>query len=103
LRAGNNAYVFPGVGLGVLAAGSKHISDYDMLLAAETLASLVSDEQLQVGCMYPPLSNIREVSKKIAVKIALRAYENGLAVNEKPDDMEAFVTSIMYDPFKIDF
>jgi malate dehydrogenase (oxaloacetate-decarboxylating)(NADP+) len=96
---GNNAYIFPGVGLGVVAAGSRRITDHDMLLAAETLASLVTDEQLQRGCMYPPLSEIRQVSKKIAVKIALRAHEMGLAVKDMPEDMEAHIQSIMYDPF----
>ena len=70
-----------------------------MLLAAETLASLVTDEQLHSGCMYPPLSEIRAVSKKIAVKIALRSHELGLAMKDMPDDMEAHVQSIMYDPF----
>lgn len=96
---GNNAYIFPGVGLGVFAAGSQRISDHDMLLAAKTLASLVTEEQLQLGCMYPPLSQIREVSKKIAVKIALRAHAEGLAVKPMPEDMEAHVQSLMYDPF----
>ena len=96
---GNNAYIFPGVGLGVVAAGSKRITNHDMLLAAETLASLVTDEQLHSGCMYPPLSEIRAVSKKIAVKIALRSHELGLAMKDMPDDMEAHVQSIMYDPF----
>ncbi len=96
---GNNAYIFPGIGLGVYAAGSQRITDHDMLLAAKTLASLVTDEQLEIGCMYPPLGQIREVSKAIAVKIALRAHATGLAVKDMPDDMEEYVKSIMYDPF----
>ena len=96
---GNNAYIFPGVGLGVVAAGSKRITNHDMLLAAKTLANLVTDEQLRVGCMYPPLAEIRDVSKTIAVKIALRAHEMGLAVKDMPEDMEAHVQSLMYDPF----
>jgi malate dehydrogenase (oxaloacetate-decarboxylating)(NADP+) len=100
LYLANNAYVFPGIGLGVLAAGSKGLTDLDMLLAAETLAGLVSEEQLQSGCMFPAFSRIREVSKKIAVQIALRAHENGLATNEKPTDMESYVESIMYDPWR---
>lgn len=96
---GNNAYIFPGIGLGVVAAGSMRITNHDMLLAAKTLASLVTDEHLKLGSMYPPLSEIREVSKKIAVKIALRAHRVGLAVKDMPDDMEAHVQSLMYDPF----
>jgi malate dehydrogenase (oxaloacetate-decarboxylating)(NADP+) len=96
---GNNAYIFPGVGLGVVAAGSKRITDDDMLLAAKTLASLVTDEQLKVGCVYPPLCEIRNVSKNIAIKVALRAHDSGLATKEMPDDMEELVESLMYDPF----
>lgn len=97
---GNNAYIFPGVGLGVLAAGSKRVTNEDFLLAAKTLADMVDEEQLKVGCMYPPLTSIREVSKKIAVAVALQAHESGLATEEKPDDMEAHVKSLMYDPFE---
>lgn len=96
---GNNAYIFPGVGLGVIAAGSRRITDHDMLLAAKTLASLATDEQLKMGCAYPPLDEIRTVSKKIAVKIALRAHDTGLATKAMPDDMEELVVSLMYDPF----
>jgi malate dehydrogenase (oxaloacetate-decarboxylating)(NADP+) len=54
---------------------------------------------LKVGCMYPPLGEIRKVSKEIAVKVALRAHDSGLATKEMPDDMEALVESLMYDPF----
>lgn len=97
---GNNAYIFPGLGLGVLAAGSKRITDEDMLVAADALADCVSDEQLQTGCMYPAFSHIREVSKKIAVSVALRSHEVGVATNVKPGDMEAYIDSIMYDPFR---
>ena len=74
-----------------------------MLLAAQTLASLVTEEQLALGCMYPPLQEIRAVSKKIAVQIALRAHALGLAMNKKPSDMGAYIESIMYDPFKEPF
>ena len=74
-----------------------------MLLAAQTLASLVTEEQLKAGCMYPPLQEIRTVSKKIAAQIALRAHANGLALNRKPADMEEYIESLMYDPFKASF
>lgn len=96
---GNNAYIFPGVGLGVLAAGSKRITDYDMYLAAKTLADCVSDEQLKQGSLYPPLSNVREVSAKIATSLALHAHKIGVATLTKPHDMESYVKSLMYDPF----
>lgn len=96
---GNNVYIFPGVGLGVIAAGSRRITDHFMLLAAKTLASLVTDEQLSLGCVYPPLSEIRRVSKEIACKIAFLAHDRGLATKVMPEDMEEYVESLMYDPF----
>lgn len=96
---GNNAYIFPGVGLGVLAAGSKRITDYDMYLAAKTLADCVTDEELSKGSLYPPLSKIRDVSAKIATSLAFHAHETGVATLSKPDDMESYVKSLMYDPF----
>jgi malate dehydrogenase (oxaloacetate-decarboxylating)(NADP+) len=97
--AGNNVYIFPGIGLGVLAAGLTRITDHDMLIAARCLASQVTDTQLEVGCVYPPLSIIREVAARIAVAIAENAYEAGKATKPKPADMLTHVKSLMYDPF----
>lgn len=96
---GNNAYIFPGVGLGVLAAGSTRITDHDMLIAAKTLAEQVTDAELEKGTLYPPLSKIRSVSAKIAVTLALHAHTSGVATEPMPDDMQAHVESLMYDPF----
>ena len=70
MHQGNNAYIFPGVGLGAVACGMTRIPDDVMLLAAETLAAQVTKEDLDVGCVYPPLTKIRSVSLKIAVKVA---------------------------------
>ena len=70
---GNNAYIFPAIGLGALAAKSTKITDHDMYVAAHALAVQVSQEQLDSGCVYPPLSEIREVSAKIAAEVAANA------------------------------
>jgi malate dehydrogenase (oxaloacetate-decarboxylating)(NADP+) len=96
---GNNAYIFPGVGLGRLAAGSTRITEHDMLMAAQALAKQVSEEQLAVGCLYPPLENIREVSAHIAVAVATNAFETGVATVDMPENMMEHVKSHMYDPF----
>lgn len=95
---GNNAYIFPGVGLGVIATGIYHISDKVFLTSAEALAELVTDEDLAVGRLYPPLSEIREISVKIAVKIAEEAYEEGSASTyPEPKDKEQFIRSTLYN------
>uniref|UniRef100_A0A8D3E9I6 Malic enzyme n=1 Tax=Scophthalmus maximus TaxID=52904 RepID=A0A8D3E9I6_SCOMX len=67
---GNNAYVFPGVALGVIACRVRHISDDVFLTTAEAIADMVTEEHLAEGRLFPPLSTIREVSFKIAVKVA---------------------------------
>ena len=95
---GNNAYIFPGVGLGVVAAGASRISDSMFLIAARTLADMVSPEDLSAGAVYPPLTDIRAVSLAIAVKVAEEAYASGLASQPKPDDIEHHIAELMYQP-----
>ncbi|KAM6439592.1 NADP-dependent malic enzyme, mitochondrial isoform 1-T1 [Rhynochetos jubatus] len=96
---GNNAYVFPGVALGVIACGVRHISDDIFLITAESIAAEVTEQNLAEGRLYPPLDSIREVSLKIAVKIVDWAYEHGLASwYPEPADKEAFVKRLVYSP-----
>ena len=95
---GNNAYVFPGIGLGALACRAKHIDDGMFLAAADALANQVSKANLDAGTLYPPLSDIREVSLHIAVAVAEKAYATGLAQSEKPDDLTAHIKAMMYEP-----
>jgi malate dehydrogenase (oxaloacetate-decarboxylating)(NADP+) len=96
---GNNAYIFPGIGLGRLAARSTRVTDHDMYIAAKALSEQVTKEDLDVGCLYPPLGKIREVSAHIAVAVAKNAFETGVATVDMPEDLMAHVKSIMYDPF----
>lgn len=67
---GNNSYIFPGIGLACVGAGLTRVDDEVMLIAAKTLAQLVTPDDLATGCVYPPLSMIRHVSLKIATAIA---------------------------------
>jgi len=95
---GNNAYIFPGVGLGVVATKSRHVTDRMFLEAARTLAVQVSDDDFDRGSLYPPLQNIREVSARIAVRVAEVAYEEGLAEIPRPEDLDGYIRSRMYEP-----
>lgn len=104
---GNNAYVFPGVGLGVTACGIRHISDDIFLTTAEAIADLVTEKDLAEGRLYPPLNSIRDVSLKLAVKIVEHAYKHNTAtLQPEPADKEAFVRSLIYstdyDEFAVD-
>jgi malate dehydrogenase (oxaloacetate-decarboxylating)(NADP+) len=95
---GNNAYVFPGIGLGAIACGMRTISDEVFLTAAHTLAGMVSAKDLAAGAVYPPLTDIRKVSLAIAVAVAEQAWAQGLARDERPDDLESLLAGMMYDP-----
>ncbi len=100
---GNNAYIFPGVGLGVIAADATRVTDDMFFTAAKKLADLVEQKDLDEGCCYPPLTRIREVSEHIAVAVAEIAYADGLAQAPRPDDMGALIREMMYQPVYPDY
>ena len=94
---GNNAYIFPGVALGIIACKSTRVTDDMFLVAAETLANLVTDEQLQQATIYPGIDKIRECSFEIAVKIVDHCYEMGFATQVRAKDSRALVKSFQYN------
>ncbi|XP_066568304.1 NAD-dependent malic enzyme, mitochondrial [Amia ocellicauda] len=101
---GNNAYIFPGVALAVILSGVRHISDSVFLEAAKVLVQQLTDEELSQGRLYPPLSNIREVSISIAIRVAKYLYANGVAFHyPEPLDKDQYVRSKIwttdYDSF----
>lgn len=97
-RQGNNSYVFPALGLGAVFSRSKWMPDGMFLVAAKKLAELVTDADLEQGSLYPSLDDIRPVSVKIGAAVAAYAYDNGLAGNKRPADLEKAVEAFMYRP-----
>ena len=97
-RQGNNSYVFPGVGLGAIASGTRLVTDEMFMAAAHTLAHLVSEADIKQGSLFPALARIREVSARIAAAVAEVAYKRGLATGQPPKDLNAYIQSQMYDP-----
>ena len=95
---GNNVYIFPGLGLGAIACGARHVPEEMFFVAAKALASEVSAGDLEQGSVYPPLARIREVSATIAAAVVEVAYRRGLATNPKPEDIPASLKSLMYEP-----
>lgn len=94
---GNNAYIFPGVGLGVTACGIRNVTEEIFLVAAEALAQQVTERDLSEGRLYPPLCSIRDVSHKLAAKIVEFAYKNNMAtLRPEPSDKEAYLKSLVY-------
>lgn len=95
----NNAYIFPGFGLGLVMSGSIRVHDQMMLAAAEALANHVTEEHLEQGLIYPPFRNIRNISAQIAAGVATKAYELGLATRlPRPANLVAYAESCMYSP-----
>jgi malate dehydrogenase (oxaloacetate-decarboxylating)(NADP+) len=95
---GNNAYVFPGVGLGVVASESRQVTNEMFFAAARALAAEVTDADLSLGRVYPALSRIREVSLRIAVAVAEIAYDRGLSERRRPASIEEDIRAILFDP-----
>jgi malate dehydrogenase (oxaloacetate-decarboxylating)(NADP+) len=100
---GNNAYVFPGVGLGVLASGSRFITNEMFLAAAGALAGEVTESDLAAGRVYPPLNRIREVSAKIAFAVADLAHRRGLAPGPTPSDLAQRIERLVYQPDYVEY
>ncbi|MBC8240951.1 MAG: NAD-dependent malic enzyme [Alphaproteobacteria bacterium] len=93
---GNNAYIFPGVGLGIMASGAGRVTDAMFFAAARALSEQVTEGDLAVDRVYPALNRIREVSSAIAVAVADVAYQHDLTTHARPDDLLAHVRSHMF-------
>ena len=95
---GNNAYVFPGIGLGAVVCRARALPDEFFLAAARTLAGLVEKRISQRGSLYPPLRDIRKISLAIAVSVADKAYELKLARARRPRNLRDAIARFMYEP-----
>jgi len=95
---GNNAYIFPGVGLGVVASEASRVTNEMFATAAKTLAAMTLDSELAATCIYPSFKRIREVSVAIAVAVAELAYAQGVAGHKRPLDISAHVHAQVYEP-----
>jgi len=95
---GNNAYIFPGIGLGAVACRLSSITDDMFLEAAKTLANMVTEQDLNHGTMYPRLTEIRKVSLAIAVAVAQKAFRKGLAQMQEPENIDNFISEMIYQP-----
>lgn len=95
----NNAYIFPGLGLGLVISGAIRVHDDMLLAASEALAKQVTEENFEKGLIYPPFSNIRTISANIAANVAAKAYELGVATRlPRPQNLVKCAESSMYTP-----
>ena len=95
---GNNVFIFPAMGLALFATEAKRVTDLLFITAAEAVAEQVSQQDFEMGLIYPSVKNILNVSVNVAIKIAEVIFESGLSGVERPDDIRAFVKSKMYVP-----
>ena len=95
---GNNAYIFPGVGLGAIVSETSRITDDMFVAAARALADQVTEHDLELGRVYPSLDHIRDVSAHIAEAVANVALDLGLARRERPASLRDAIRAAMFEP-----
>jgi malic enzyme len=94
----NNAFVFPGVGLGALVAQAREVTEGAFLVAAEELAAAVTPERLALGGLYPPISDLRAIARRIAIVVARRLRDTGYGRQLRDEEIEPAVDAAMWSP-----
>jgi malate dehydrogenase (oxaloacetate-decarboxylating)(NADP+) len=94
---GNNAYIFPGLGLGIVAGNIRHVPDELLMVAAEKLASLVSENDLDFGALYPPIREIKSLSIELAEAVIQKAIEMKIS-DVKPENIKSLIQDALYSP-----
>ena len=94
----NNVFIFPGMGLGAIVAEAREITDEMFLLAAGTLAEMVSPERLAAGALYPAISELREVSRQIAAKVVCQSRDCGVGRLYRDEEVMDAVDSAIWFP-----
>jgi malic enzyme len=95
---GNNAFVFPGVGLGVLVSQAREVTDEMFLAAAAALAGEVADEDVAAGALFPPMRDLRRVTARIAEAVVRRARDAGVGRVIDDAALPAAVEDAMWTP-----
>jgi malic enzyme len=95
---GNNAFVFPGMGLGALVAEAREVTDAMFAAAAERLAAEVGAEELASGSLFPRVRGIRRVSASIAEAVVRTARDQGVGRQIPDSEIPAAVAAAMWDP-----
>jgi malate dehydrogenase (oxaloacetate-decarboxylating)(NADP+) len=94
----NNLYIFPAVGMAIYATNAKRVTDEMFIEAARAVADQVTSEQLKLGMLFPPQSNILEVEVQTAARVAKVVFDAGLARVEPPGDIRSWIEGLVYHP-----
>jgi len=102
---GNNAFIFPGLGFGAILANAREVTDNMVMAAAMALADYTAEKYVKQGLIYPPISDLREVSTLVATKVIAQAFEDGVAQTNKltPATAEKFVRDHFWRPRYLPF
>ncbi len=95
---GNNVYIFPAMGMAVLATEAKRVTEEMFIIAARAVAEQVTEANLALSLIYPPTSNIFEASLHTAARIAEYVFDHDLAGIPRPDDLPAHIRALAYKP-----
>jgi malate dehydrogenase (oxaloacetate-decarboxylating) len=94
----NNMFIFPGVGLGVIASGAELVTDRMFVAAARALSSTSPSRHDHALALYPPLEDVRAVSRQIALAVGTAAVVDGIAEQLTHSDLEARIDEAMWQP-----
>jgi len=94
---GNNAFVFPGVGLGVLVSEAREVTDGMFAAAADALAAQLPEEDLRAGSLFPRIAGLRGVTAHVAEAVVRQAVSEGVARNP-PEDPAGAIAAAMWEP-----
>ncbi|HFQ5055936.1 TPA: NAD-dependent malic enzyme [Vibrio vulnificus] len=94
----NNSYIFPGIGLGVLAVNAKRVTDEMLMESSRALATCSPLAINGKGALLPPLEEIHTVSKRIAYAVAKKAIEQGVALEIADDALQVAIEQHFWQP-----
>ncbi|MFN7950041.1 MAG: NAD-dependent malic enzyme [Blastocatellia bacterium] len=94
----NNAYIFPGLGLGVIASGARRVTQEMFVAAAHALSEQSPALSDPLGSLFPPLEGVRAISRLVARQVGLEAQRAGLAEQTTPEELERRIAEKMWGP-----
>lgn len=94
----NNSFIFPGVGLGIIASGARRVTDAMFVAAAHVLSEFSPALHREDASLYPPLEQVREISRRVALSIGREAQSSGFAPPTPVEDLEKKIERHMWKP-----
>jgi len=94
----NNAYIFPGIGLGAIVSEARILPDSAFLVAARRLASMATPEMLQQGFLFPPIGDLRVVAREIAITVVAHLGQLGVGRRFPAEAIPGAVSAAMWQP-----